>query len=88
MENKTKNEKIFEMVLMVLGILCGMGVIIFGALFLAEKMENGLEIAEILLGVLMLVQGLQNLKKSKLTAIVSFVAAALIVAAACVTMFA
>ena len=88
MENKTKNEKIFEMVLMVLGILCGMGVIIFGALFLAEKMENGLEIAEILLGVLMLVQGLQNLKKSKLTAIVSFVAAAFIFAAAFVIMLA
>ena len=88
MENKTKNEKIFETVLMVLGILCGMGVIIFGALFLAEKMENGLEIAEILLGVLMLVQGLQNLKKSKLTAIVSFVAAAFIFAAAFVIMLA
>ena len=88
MENKTKNEKILETVLMVLGILCGMGVIIFGALFLAEKMENGLEIAEILLGVLMLVQGLQNLKKSKLTAIVSFVAAAFIFAAAFVIMLA
>ena len=86
MENKTKNEKIFETVLFVIGILCAVGVIVLGALFLAGKAENALDYAEILLGVLMLVQGVQNLKKSKLTAIVSFVAAAFIFAAALFTM--
>lgn len=82
MENKANNEKIFEIVLKVIGILCGMGVIVFGALFLTDKMENGLDCAQILLGVLMLVQGAQNLKKSKLAATVSFVAAAFIFAVA------
>lgn len=86
MENKTKNEKIFETVLLVTGILCAVGIFVFGALFLMGIMESGLNFAEILLGVLMLVQGVQNLKKSKLTAIVSFVAAAFIFAAAIFTM--
>ena len=55
MENKANNEKIFEIVLKVIGILCVTGVIVFGALFLTDKMENGLDCAQILLGVLMLV---------------------------------
>ena len=88
MENKAKNEKILEIVLNVIGILCVMGVIVFGALFLSEKMENGLDIAQIMLGVLMLVQGARYFKESKLVSIVSFVAAALIFGVAAFVMLA
>jgi len=80
MEGKTKNEKIFEIVLTVIGVLCGAGVIVLAALFLMAEMKAALDYAEILLGVLMLVQGLRCFKQSKLTAIVSFAAAALIFA--------
>ena len=88
MEEKTKNQKIFEIILAAVSILCGVGVIALGALFLLAEMKNALDYAEILLGVMMLVQGLRYFKQSKLTAIVSFVAAALIFAAAFFVMFA
>ncbi|MBQ9747078.1 MAG: DUF3953 domain-containing protein [Clostridia bacterium] len=76
MEKNTKN--VYDIVLYILGILCALGVIVFGTLSITKTLEGALNYAEILLGVLMLVQGLQNLKKSKLTAIISFVAAAII----------
>lgn len=82
MEDKIKNEKIFQIVLNVIGILCGVGVIVCSVLFLAKDMKDALNCAEILLGVMMLVQGVRYFKQSKLTSIVSFVAAAIIFAAA------
>ncbi len=89
MENKTdaketlwKNRTTYEKVLLIIGTVCGLGVIAFGTLSLFGVFENALTYAEILLGVLMLVQGLQNVKRSKVTAVVSFAAAAFIFAVA------
>lgn len=87
MEEKTKNEKIFETVLAVIGILCGVGTIVLATLFMVTKMKAALDYAEILLGVMMLLQGIRYFKKSKITAIVSFVAAVIIFAAAFFVMF-
>ncbi|MBQ8404186.1 MAG: DUF3953 domain-containing protein [Clostridia bacterium] len=89
MENKTdvkeilwKSRTTYEKLLLIIGTVCGLGVIVFGVLSLFGAFENALTYAEILLGVLMLVQGLQNAKRSKVTAVVSFVAAAFIFAVA------
>ncbi len=79
---------VYEKVLLVIGMVCGLGVAAFGALYLFEVLENGLTYAEILLGVLMVVQGLTNVKKSKVVAVISFVAAAVIFAAAAVVLLA
>ncbi len=77
-----KGRTAYEKVLLIIGMLCGLGVAAFGALYLFEIVENGLTYAEILLGVLMAVQGLTNVKRSKAVAIISFVAAAIVFGAA------
>ncbi len=91
MENKEafwKGRTVYEKVLLVLGMVCSAGVVAFGALSLFEVVKNGLTYAEILLGVLMIVQGLTNVKRSKAVAIISFAAAAVIFAAAAVVLLA
>ncbi len=85
LENKNtlwKGRTTYEKVLLVIGMACAFGVVLFGALSLFEVLENGLAFSEILLGVLMAVQGLMNLKRSKTVAVISFTAAAIIFAVA------
>jgi hypothetical protein len=58
-------------VLFVVGIICSISIIILALIQILGVWETAINVFEPLLGVLMLIQAIQNWKKSKLVAIFS-----------------
>lgn len=73
--------KLYEKIAFVIGLICSVLVIILSILQLTGIMETALNIAEPLLGVLMITQGILFWKKNKPIALFSFAVAIFI----CVT---
>ena len=68
---KQRNEKI----LTVLGLICSISIIIFAVLQILDIWNRTIDLIEILLGVLMLIQTIQNWKRNRKVALISLAAA-------------
>ena len=67
-----------EKVLSIIGIICSMSILILACMQILGIWKNTLNVFEPLLGVLMLIQAIQNWKKNKVVAIFSLCASILI----------
>lgn len=68
---KQRNEKI----LTVLGLICSISIIILAVLQILDIWNRTIDLIEILLGVLMLIQTIQNWKRNREVAFISLAAA-------------
>ena len=68
---KQRNEKI----LTVLGLICSISIIILAVLQILDIWNRTIDLIEILLGVLMLIQTIQNWKRNRKVALISLAAA-------------
>ena len=80
---KQTNEK----VLYVIGVICSISIIILACMQILGLWKNAANVFEPLLGVLMLVQTIQNWKKNKAVAKVSLCAAILLFAVSILYLF-
>ena len=64
-----------EKVLTVMGIACSISIIILASMQILGIWENAINVFEPLLGVLMVIQAIQNWKKYKVVAMISLCAA-------------
>ena len=67
-----------EKVLSIIGIICSMSILILACMQILGIWKNAINVFEPLLGVLMLIQAIQNWKKNKVVAIFSLCASILI----------
>ncbi|MDU5105738.1 hypothetical protein [Clostridium sp.] len=67
-----------EKVLSIIGIICSMSILILGGMQILGIWKNAINVFEPLLGVLMLIQAIQNWKKNKVATIFSLCASMLI----------
>lgn len=70
-KNIWKQKQTNEKVLSVLGIICSMSIIILACMQILGIWKTAINVFEPLLGVLILIQAIQNWKKNKVVAIFS-----------------
>lgn len=69
---------LYEKIVFIIGFFCSILVIIFGILQITGLLENAINIAQPLLGVVMVSQGILQWKKSKKVSVFSFAVAGFI----------
>lgn len=77
-KNTWSKKQTYEKVLSIIGTTCAISIIILAPIQILGIWNTAINIVEPLLGVLMLIQTIQNWKKSKGTAILSLLATILI----------
>ncbi len=71
-KNFWRQKQLYEKVLSLMGVICSISIIILVIIRVLNIWKYAINVFEPLLGLLMLIQGCQSLRKNKIVAIFSF----------------